>query len=723
MNRNKDSAVLEADREVGGRCLVGEILTRFDLAPGVLAKYLGTSLVSVVRWERGDTKPDSHMQARLVEILASLERGEVLDVEKAESTHVFASRGARRSRNSMPLFREIGAVELEVNPKTAILSRLRSGALWGDGIAVLVDVLADHTNPAPTPSEPVAEGVSAGKNTYTYDAHTYHTKVPPQGIAEVIRNYLPKGGVIVDPFAGSGMTGVAARTVGADVILNELSPAASFIADRFTRGCDPAAFASAVKVVCDGLRDLRRDLYTTHCRTCGIETEILYTVWSYRVCCDACDHEFVLWDQCRRYGKTVREHKIVSEFPCPCCKATVKKSRLKRTTAEPVLLGYRCCVRGQVEHPLTDEDRARIQRIEAAPPLAAGFVPTMELPDGVNLSQPKRHGLTSIDRLYTSRNLSAMSHLWREIHRIKDNEIAGFLSFVFTSLYQRVTRLSEFRFWGGSGNTARFNVPHIFNEANVFLTFERKARSIQDHLETTAQSYSGRCVVHTGSATDLSFLPDNSCDLVFTDPPFGANINYSEMNILWESWLGAFTDAKDEAIVNRSQKKDVARYGELMTASLMECHRVLRPDHWMILVFMNSSQSVWQALRNAVLDAGFSIERVDIFDKQHGTFKQFVSDNTAGCDLLLHCRKSDVVRTAVAVAATNGAAESVRIFLGERLAAIPKLPYLHVERDEETDYRMLYSEFLADRLMAKEHLVDFASFRTLAASILKQSHE
>jgi len=113
-----------------------------------------------------------------------------------------------------------------------------------------------------------------------------------------------------------------------------------------------------------------------------------------------------------------------------------------------------------------------------------------------------------------------------------------------------VTKLSEFRFWGGSGNTAHFNVPFIFNEANVFATFERKAASILDHLETTAVNYEGDRAVIAGSATDLNYLPDESIDFIFTDPPFGANINYSEMNILWESWLGEFTDATNEAIVN-----------------------------------------------------------------------------------------------------------------------------------------------------------------------------
>lgn len=696
--------------------IVQEILSRAHITPGDLAQYLGTSLVSVVRWDRGDIDPSSEMQTQLADTLARLEKGEVLNIQKAVSTHIFASRGVRRSPTTLP---SMQAVERTDKTGAPILSRLSSGTLWGDGYHSLASVLVDRDRPAITLEEAAAEGVSAGKNTYTYDAHTYHTKVPPQGIAEVIKRYLPEGGVVLDPFAGSGMTGVAARTLGNDVILNELSPAASFIADRFTKTCDPVAFASAIRAVCETLSDLRKKLYSTRCRSCGEDTEILYTVWSYRVTCNACDHDFVLWDHCRHYGKTVREHKILREFPCPCCKTTLKKSRLRRTTSEPVLLGYKCCSRQQVEHPLTDEDKALLIAIELAPPIAAGFVPTTELPDGVNLCQPKRHGLTSVESFYTARNLAAMSHLWKEIHRIKDDEIAGFLAFVFTSLYQRVTKLSEFRFWGGSGNTANFNVPYIFNEANVFLTFERKARTIQDHLETTARSYSGRSIVNTGSATDLAFLPDNSIDFVFTDPPFGANINYSEMNILWESWLGSFTDHTDEAIVNRFQKKDVERYGELMTASLTECYRVLRPGHWMVLVFMNSSQEIWQSVRDAIAGAGFSLERMDIFDKQHGTFKQFVSDNTAGCDLLLHCRKADGGDIVNPIMNTPVVALSVIDFLDARIKSIPTLPYLHVQRNDEIDYRMLYSEFLAKRLLQKGHLVDFSSFRVAAASFLK----
>jgi hypothetical protein len=144
-----------------------------------------------------------------------------------------------------------------------------------------------------TRHEPLDEEISAGKNTYTYDAHTYHTKVPPQGIANVISKYLPEGGVVLDPFAGSGMTGVAARYLGHDVILNELSPAAAFISFNFLASIDTEQFRLAVSQVLTNLHNLQRTLYLTRCRECGSEVVQLYTVWSYVLECDHCEHDFV----------------------------------------------------------------------------------------------------------------------------------------------------------------------------------------------------------------------------------------------------------------------------------------------------------------------------------------------------------------------------------------------------------------------------------------------
>ena len=683
-----------------------------NLSQERLAQVLGVSFVSVNRWERGVSQPSPAQSEKIQRLAAATNAGHLdLLAEKGR----FASRGVRRFR-PLPLLDQQPAVTMTPEPLPPILERLVEGQVFGSG-ALLNEVLRQHRHEAETIYVTPTEGISAGKNTYTYDAHTYHTKVPPQGIAELLNHYLPRGGLVLDPFAGSGMTGVAAVSTNHDCILNELSPAACFIASRFTAKIDPLQFASAIDNLIRETNDIRRMLYTTRCRECGRDTELLYTVWSYKVLCSTCNQEFILWDVCRKYGNRSKEHKILTKVRCPDCKRLLNKSRLQRTISVPVLVGYKCCGSRQQEvtHPPDELDLQKVLAFEFAAPVAEGYVPDKLLPNGVNLRQPIRHGLDLIERFYTPRNLAALSHLWRAIHRIEDTALAAQAAFVATSLYQRVTRLSEFRFWGGSGNTARFNVPFISNEANVFVTFLRKARSIQDHLEATARYYTSRAVVVQNSATTLAYLPDESVDLVFTDPPFGSYINYSEMNILWEAWLQRFTDNREEAIINRVQGKGIQQYSALIQRSLKEAFRVLRKGHWMLLVFMNNSGEVWRCLRRAIEQAGFLLVKADIFDKEHGTFKQFVSENTTGCDLVLHCLKPDNEGVDSASPTTQ---TDISAFLEEMKARSLKLEFLHVDRECEVDFRRLYSIWVARCVTERRPVMDFQGFRQIAVNWL-----
>ena len=57
-------------------------------------------------------------------------------------------------------------------------------------------------------------------------------------------------------------------------------------------------------------------------------------------------------------------------------------------------------------------------------------------------------------------------------------------------------------------------------------------------------------------------------------------------------------------------------------------------------------------------------------------------------------------------------------YLEARPGVLPTLPYLHVRRDEEVDYRTLYSEFLARSLTHGGAMLDFSMFRAAAAAYL-----
>ena len=49
---------------------------------------------------------------------------------------------------------------------------------------------------------------------------------------------------------------------------------------------------------------------------------------------------------------------------------------------------------------------------------------------------------------------------------------------------------------------------------------------------STRYTASGNAIVNTGSATSLG-IPDRCIDYIFTDPPFGENIFYADLNFLW----------------------------------------------------------------------------------------------------------------------------------------------------------------------------------------------
>jgi hypothetical protein len=145
---------------------------------------------------------------------------------------------------------------------------------------------------------------------------------------------------------------------------------------------------------------------------------------------------------------------------------------------------------------------------------------------------------------------------------------------------------------------------------------------------------------------------------------------------------------------------------------------VLKDMGWLTVVFHNSSARVWQTLQHAITDAGFYINGIQIFDKQHGTFKQFVSDNAVGYDLVLHCQK-----TAFHVSLKQEPKLTVRQhaaqFIQTALCEIKdyRIQYLHVSRQDELDYRKLYAQWLSKNISQTVIDLDFNEFRKIVDEI------
>lgn len=120
---------------------------------------------------------------------------------------------------------------------------------------------------------------------------------------------------------------------------------------------------------------------------------------------------------------------------------------------------------------------------------------------------------------------------------------------------------------------------------------------------------------------ETTLLGNESVSYLFLDPPFGSNLNYSELNFLWESWLRVWTNNKPEAVENSVQGKSLSEYRQLMTACFKEAYRVLKPGRWMTVEFSNTSAAVWNSIQTAIMEAGFIVANVSALDKKQGSFK------------------------------------------------------------------------------------------------------
>lgn len=195
-------------------------------------------------------------------------------------------------------------------------------------------------------------------------------------------------------------------------------------------------------------------------------------------------------------------------------------------------------------------------------------------------------------------------------------------------------------------------------------------------------------------------LPDDCVDYVFTDPPFGENIYYADLNFLVESWHGLITDSEPEAIVDRVKKKALLDYQHLMAACFTEYQRVLKPGRWMTVVFHNSSNAVWNAIQEALLAAGFMVADVRTLDKKQGSFQQ-TTNLVVKQDLVISAYKPTeqaIERFAIAAGTEEGVWDLVREHLKNLPVAVPAIDDAGRDGVEANAERM--PNILYDRMVA-----------------------
>ncbi len=490
----------------------------------------------------------------------------------------------------------------------------------------------------------MARDVFVKRSDPVYMAHAYLTKVPVAAIEPFILAFTKPGDVVVDPFAGSGMTGVAAAVTGRSARLFDISVLGRHIGRNYVNLVDPDQLRRTAQYVAARAHERIDNVYALRCQACGETGTLAKSVCSVVLECRRCHHPVNFYHALETAGW----HK--SHMVCPSCDAPLS-SRGRRVREERVLDHVNCaCSRRQMEQEPGDE---------RGPVDTSGLtLPHVEITPDRQMYQASalgKHGLTTIASFYTERNLACLAALREAIGGVEDDSIRNKLLFAFTAI---LTRASKRYQWSRqrplNAANANYYIAPVFYEWNVFDLFDRKVEAaIRSDEWLRARRGTATGGLFPATAPDVEYavasadsipLPDQSVDYVFTDPPFGSNLFYADMALFQEAWLGEFTDVTQEVVIDRGAHKnrDGNRYEALLTGALQECHRILRPGGWITMVFGNSSGAVWALVQRAVTNAGLQIEAdtIAILNKGQRSVKGLASgfEHVATIDLILSMR-------------------------------------------------------------------------------------
>jgi len=539
--------------------------------------------------------------------------------------------------------------------------------------------------------EPFATDIKEGKNDPIYNAHSYHTKVPHKAIMRYILHYTDPGDIVLDSFAGTGMTGVAAQLCGdrdmvlslgyqikpdgtilqeeqnedgkntwvpfskfgsRHALLNDLSPAATFIGYNYNTPVDTVKFEKAAKEAIKKFKQETEWMWETIHSDGKTIGKVNYIVWSDVYTCPECSGELIYFYEA--FSKKDNNVEFTPEFNCPTCHSVISKNPSKDSTAQkpirlfvsnhnqvsnkverkqkqyPVMLNYSISTK-RYEKFLDENDKRIIESIKKLN-FPVDNIPFAKIIDGDKSSDPYSCGIEYVHQFYTDRILISLGILKTIIQQDPQ------LNFLMGSMLPKLTIMNRYMPQHGSralvgpmANT--LYVPPVSVENNVVDQLIFQYKKIIQALTPCSGS-----IITTQGAQSLA-IPENSLDYIFLDPPFGANIMYSELSYIREAWLDILTNNGPEAIESKTQKKGINEYRSLMTECFEGAYKYLKPGRWMTVEFSNTKSSVWNSIQNALSDAGFIIASVSALDKTRGGLHSMLGTTAVKQDLIISAYK------------------------------------------------------------------------------------
>jgi len=194
-----------------------------------------------------------------------------------------------------------------------------------------------------------------------------------------------------------------------------------------------------------------------------------------------------------------------------------------------------------------------------------------------------------------------------------------------------------------------------FNQAPFDYITEDKQRKAYLSAETIIPTQSQTCLLARSSEKLL--IEDPKANAVVTDPPYGGNVNYSELADFFYVWLRLvigktyphfapeITPKADEIIENPTRGKTAEDYKRGLASVWAKCHESLEEQGLLIFTFHHAEGSTWETLLDSLCQAGFAIEAIYPIHGESESSLHLMDKDSISYDLIHVCKKRDPQET------------------------------------------------------------------------------
>ena len=497
-----------------------------------------------------------------------------------------------------------------------------------------------------------SKSIKSKGHTPIYKMHRYYARRPHNLFNELIYYYSAPGDVIYDPFSGGGVTLVEGLTLDRRVISSDINPVACFVQEGQVSNVSIDRFSEICVKINAKVNSVVGEYYTTACDTCSKPADIRWTELAYTCDCPSCGVSTSLLDDFKKYNKDGKP--INGTYICTNCHNEFKSADVIRKSSVLREIIYRCenCGNRLTKRPSL-EDVSKFQHFhDQYDKLITEynlFIPDNKIPKYWDRQQEDclhQKGFLKFSDLFTKRNLVTSAlyfhFLEEEQSNLSENEHKIVL-FTISSLLRYTNSMTfSTESWMDGRPVAwakhAYWTPNQYVETNPIEYFRNRIKAIASGLKDKHARFELKIpsntvadvldrnadyMINLGNSSLLN-IPNNSIDLVITDPPYGSNVQYGELTTFWAVWLQEYIDIDvfgwelSEAVVHRKTKKhsynkSFKEYEILLNNIFSQCFNVLKPNGLLVFTFNNKNMKAWYAVIKAVLDAGFSIDPAGVF--------------------------------------------------------------------------------------------------------------